>query len=74
MSRVGVLPATGRPRQLVWKQRPLVIETVVEHWNELGRWWNDEPECEFYLAHTAGGLFLLCSNPRERQWYARPVQ
>jgi hypothetical protein len=64
----------GKPVQFVWKRQSIVIEIIADHWRETGRWWEDEPVCDFYLVSTPGGAFLLCSNLTATEWHAKPVQ
>jgi hypothetical protein len=64
----------GAPLTVTWKRRPLQIAEIVDHWLEVGRWWEHEGECEFYLVETRLGLLLLGFDLMFRQWYAKRIQ
>lgn len=73
MRAISVSTLGERPAQMTWNRRKLVVDEIIDHWRESGRWWEGEVLCEFFLVHTIRGMFLLCFNPQKSEWYAKPV-
>ena len=64
----------GFPAWITWRRRRLRVQDIADHWSELGRWWEHEGECEFFLAETEIGLMLLAWDILRQTWYAKRVQ
>jgi hypothetical protein len=73
MVETQVVLAGERPLTFEWKHRLLAVESVSDHWTELGRWWDGESPLEFFLVFAEGGLFLLARPVQGGTWHAKPV-
>ncbi len=62
------------PSLVAWARRKLEVLEIVDHWSELGRWWEHEGECEFYLVETEIGLLLLGRDVLSEKWYGKAVK
>jgi hypothetical protein len=74
MKATEVTLAQDEPAAVLWNRRSLRVLEISDHWSELGRWWEHESQCEFYLVETTLGLMLLAFDLSMKQWYAKRVQ
>jgi hypothetical protein len=56
------------PRRVFFRKEWMVVERIMEHWRETGRWWENETERDFFLVQTAKGGFLLCRENSTDRW------
>jgi hypothetical protein len=73
MRPVAVTVREHVPHRMLWQTRPVLFTEISDQWRELGRWWEGEAECEYFLGETARGLFLLCHQLQPDSWHAKPV-
>jgi hypothetical protein len=62
-----------RPLAFAWKRRHLTVQTVSDHWIEMGRWWEGESPLEFFLVSAESRPFLLARVQNDGTWHAKPV-
>ena len=45
----------GAPRAFRWRGRRVMVDEVLEEWEETGCWWRGEPALRVYRVQAAGG-------------------
>jgi len=50
----------GAPRAFTWQNRRRRVADILDTWLDTGRWWEGEPEKQFFRVEAhGGGLFEL---------------
>ena len=66
--QVFVRTREGFPRKILFRKEWMVVERIMEHWRETGRWWENEAERDFFLIQTTKGGFLLSRENATNRW------
>jgi len=56
------------PQRILFRREWMVVERILEHWRETGRWWENETERDFFLIQTVEGGFLLYRENSTDRW------
>ena len=62
----------GSPLAFLWRGVRLQVTEILDHWREIGEWWDYDPppERDVYRVRTGdGGVYEIEYLRRERQWY-----
>ena len=59
----------GLPSQFSIGGRQIQIDSIADHWKEIGRWWEGDEEREFFRVETAGGGYILSLNIPTQRWF-----
>lgn len=57
----------GVPKKFFWIKRWVIVEKVIDMWNEVGRWWEGETEKVFYRIMAREGIMYEVYSDK-RQW------
>ena len=74
MWEVSVNGIEGKRPSMIWRRTTLSILSILDHWIEMGRWWQGQKTAELFLVDTSMGVFLLWHESESEQWYAKPIR
>jgi len=65
-----VVVEKGRPKRFFWIKRWINISFIIDKWNEVGRWWENEEEKVFFRVLTfEGSMYEIYSNKKRWSLY-----
>ncbi|HOA71257.1 MAG: DUF6504 family protein [Bacillota bacterium] len=67
---VLVVCENGTPKRFFWIKKWITVKAVIDKWNEVGRWWEDEKEKTFFRVLAGeGGVYELYLNQKHWNLY-----
>ncbi|QUL98778.1 MAG: hypothetical protein IMF26_01475 [Candidatus Fermentithermobacillus carboniphilus] len=67
---VLVVVEKGKPKRFFWVKRWVNVAGIIDKWNEVGRWWEDEKEKVFFRVLAAeGGIYEIYSDKKRWNLY-----
>lgn len=65
-----VVVEKGRPKRFFWIKRWINISFIIDKWNEVGRWWENEEEKVFFRVLTfEGSMYEIYSSKKRWSLY-----
>ena len=58
-----VVEGREQPEQILVGGCWRMVEDVVDHWRETGRWWTEESPRDFFLVEAKRGAFVVSKGP-----------
>ncbi len=61
----------GRPKRFFWIKNWLAVKSIIDKWNEIGRWWEGDEQKTFYrvLAGDENGVYEIYSGKNNWNLY-----
>lgn len=73
MQPIEVQENHSAPVSVSWRKQIIRVTEIIDHWSEMGRWWDDEPPFHYYLVKTERRDLLLAHDIEQKLWYAKPM-
>lgn len=62
---------SGRPRAFRWRGRTYRVDVILDEWEGMGKWWNEDPpeERSIFRVRAEGGVYELDYRRSQGRWY-----